>query len=52
MTLSDLLGARDDLAVAGQSAVDGALKLFGFVPDHRQGEALDAFPHCPSIAML
>ena len=29
-----------------------ALELFGFVPDHWQGEALDAFPHCPRIAML
>jgi hypothetical protein len=28
-----------------------ALELFGFVPDHWQGEALDAFPHCPRIAM-
>jgi hypothetical protein len=29
-----------------------ALELFGFIPDHWQGEALDAFPHCPRIQML
>jgi hypothetical protein len=28
------------------------LDLLGFVPDHWQGEALDAFPLCPRIAML
>jgi hypothetical protein len=24
-----------------------ALEVLGFVPDYWQGEALDAFPHCP-----
>ena len=28
------------------------LELFEFIPDHWQAEALDAFPHCPRIAML
>jgi hypothetical protein len=29
-----------------------AVELFEFIPEHRRGEALKAFPHCPRIATL
>jgi phage terminase large subunit len=50
MTPNDLLGAETIWRWRASPRLM-ALELFGFVPDHWQSEALDAFPHSPRIAM-